>query len=65
MRIKPYRETHIEGVISIENNPFVKKNFVKGDFGFQVSEDGRVWICINGSAFIRFVPSKKTIKKEG
>jgi len=27
-----------------------------GDFGIQVAKDGRVWICINEIAFIRFKP---------
>ena len=79
MKVKPYKETHMDGVISIEDDPFLKfisakdrqypfpgycgrfhrVNQIKGDFGIQIAEDGRVWICIDGVAFIRFVPSNK------
>lgn len=30
------------------------------DLGIQISEDGRVWICINGKAFLRFHPNMET-----
>jgi len=72
MKVKPYKETHMDGVISIEDDPFLKfisakdggpafhrVNQIKGDFGIQIAEDGRAWICIDGVAFIRFVPSNK------
>jgi hypothetical protein len=52
-RVKAYPETHFQGVISLEN---MLEFPVKGDLGIQVSEDGRVWICVNGTAFIRFSP---------
>lgn len=26
------------------------------DFGIQIATDGRVWVCINGIAFLRFKP---------
>lgn len=53
-RITPYKETHQEGNISIEFIP-ESINFY-GDFGIQIASDGKVWICINGKAFIRFHP---------
>jgi len=30
-------------------------------FGVQVHDDGRVWVCINGSTFLRFKPNGKPI----
>jgi len=29
---------------------------LQGDLGVQVAADGRVWVCINGIAFLRFSP---------
>ena len=53
-----FKETHRQGVISIENVPVELEacNVMRGDFGVQVAEDGRVWICINGIAYLRFSP---------
>ena len=34
-----------------------------GDFGIQIAKDGRVWICIDGVAFIRFKPLLKGQKE--
>jgi hypothetical protein len=57
--INPYPESHQQGRISIENCNFHKilgdKN-IEGDLGIQIARDGRIWICINGVAFIRFSP---------
>ena len=52
--MKEYKETHQKGVITKEND-FVFP--IEGDFGIQIARDGRVWVCINGVAFIRFKPS--------
>jgi len=52
--VKEYKETHQKGVITKEND-FVFP--IEGDFGIQIARDGRVWVCINGVAFIRFKPS--------
>ena len=60
MKIKPYKETHMDGVLSMESDEFFNKQdrrIVSGDFGIQIAEDGRVWICFNGVSFIRFQPS--------
>ena len=56
-KINSYPETHQFGRISIENLP--NNNFIDGDLGIQIAEDGRVWVCIDGIAFIRFKPIKK------
>ena len=57
--IKEYPETHQEGYVSIEQMPIGSK--IVRDFGIQIASDGRVWICIDGKAFIRFRP---VIKKD-
>lgn len=49
-------ETHQIGIISIENKELFSGT-TKGDLGIQISKDGKVWICINGIAFIRFRPT--------
>lgn len=57
--MKRYPETHQQGTISIENAELLdipNKTYFQGDFGVQIAEDGRVWICIDGIAFVRFSP---------
>lgn len=48
---------HQNGVITIENLP-EERGFV-GDLGIQRAKDGKLWICINGQAFLRFTPERK------
>lgn len=59
---KEMDETHSQGVISIEEIP--KERLLMGDLGIQISHDGRVWVCIDGIAFLRFNPNIKKYKKE-
>lgn len=57
--MKEYPETHQEGIISIENMPNELRRqvtWMKGKLGVQIAGDGRIWICINGIAFLRFSP---------
>jgi len=54
--MKEYAEQHAQGTILIENIP--DSSVVKGDLGVQIAADGRVWICIDGAAFLRFSPHK-------
>lgn len=54
---KKYQETHSQGFINIENIP--KENWKEGDLGIQISNDSKVWICINGVSFLRFKPGIK------
>jgi len=60
--MKELKETHQIGLISIENLDTIithlrdPSKYLEGDFGIQIARDGRVWICINGIAFIRFKP---------
>ena len=56
-KIKEYPETHQFGSISIENIP--ESRFIEGDLGIKIANDGRIWICIDGIAFIRFKPKNQ------
>lgn len=60
--MKEYPETHQTGFISIENIP--DKKTIIGDLGIQIAKDGRIWICIDGVAFIRFRPNKIMNKEQ-
>lgn len=53
-KVKAYKETHQEGFMSVEQLNVESKSC---DFGIQIAEDGRVWICVDGIAFIRFIPT--------
>lgn len=59
-RIKPYKETHQTGLITFEQFMFDKvvpsARAIVGDIGIQIAEDGRIWICVDGIAFLRFKP---------
>jgi len=55
--MKEYKETHQEGFISIEQDLLM--GIKQGDFGIQIEKDGRIWICIDGIAAIRFRPKGK------
>lgn len=48
-------EKHVKGMISVETSIV---SALDVDFGLQVSEDGRVWICVDGKAFLRFKPKR-------
>ena len=64
-------ETHKRGTIFIENanlHGIIESNetqILKGDFGLQVADDGRVWVCLNGVAFIRFSPHRNGRMQKG
>lgn len=58
---KEMKETHSQGVISIETIP--KDTVMNGDLGIQIAADGRVWVCIDGIAFLRFNPNIKMKEK--
>ncbi len=66
--MKEYPETHQTGTITIENMPDELEcdpGYMKGDFGIQIAKDGRVWVCINGVAFLRFKPTRNKGVKDG
>jgi hypothetical protein len=59
--MKEVPETHQRGNIQIENTQLILRKDIdlqNADFGIQIAHDGRVWVCINGLAFIRFKPTK-------
>jgi hypothetical protein len=51
-KIRPYKDTSFQGVILIERK--IKPGAYEGVLGIQISEDGRIWINIDGVSFIRF-----------
>ena len=63
--MKKYPETHQQGIISFEQN--INTGWIKGDIGIQIASNGKIWICIDGKALIRFQPlpmkvsSKRTL----
>ena len=61
MKVKPYDEIHMSGSLSIE---YPAVTTVDCDFGIQIAADGRVWVCINSEAFIRFKPAPVPTTKE-
>lgn len=54
------------GLISIENMPAELRGehaqSMIGDLGLQTAEDGRIWLCVNGMAFVRFKPIASSAK---
>ena len=58
--MKELPEIHQHGMISMENMPEkLEFDSMKGELGIQIAKDGRIWICINGIAFLRFKPEIK------
>lgn len=53
-KVKSYPEMHQTGHLSVER-PLLR-GLKECDFGVQIAEDGRVWVCIDGEAFLRFSP---------
>jgi hypothetical protein len=54
--IKEYPELHQTGMISVENADLLKNGLLKADVGIRINNDGRIWLCVDGQAFIRFKP---------
>lgn len=61
-------ETHQRGMLTIENWETIQEYQAEGfpglmdcDVGIQTHCDGRIWLCVNGLAFIRFKPNDKAI----
>lgn len=56
-KFEEYTLTSSYGMITIENlETFKGKSLILGSLGVQISKDGRLWICIDGVAFLRFKP---------
>jgi hypothetical protein len=56
-KFKEQEEVHMQGILTIEKS--IEATGMEGDLGIQIAVDGRVWICINGEAVIRFRPYHK------
>jgi len=54
--MEAYPESHAYGLIEIINVP--DKLVFNGDIGIQIADDGRMWICRDGIALIRFKPER-------
>ena len=49
---------YAEGQLSIENvDQMMDIDFKHCTVGVQVAWDGRIWLCVNGVAWIRFKPT--------
>jgi len=53
-RIEAYPETHQQGFLSVEAT--IDLSLSDCDFGIQIADDGRIWVCVDGVAFLRFKP---------
>ena len=56
MESKEYPVRYQKGILSIENKVACNLHGKEVELGVQVAHDGRVWVCVNGQAFIRFKP---------
>jgi hypothetical protein len=61
--------THCTGMVTIENIDQIKEmvtadyeSIFKADLGIKISDDGRVWICVNGVALLRFKPRRWVVR---
>lgn len=61
IEMKDYPETHQKGLITIEQT--IETGYHLGDLGIQIAKDGRIWICIDGIAVIRFKPVDDSMMK--
>ena len=61
--VKEFEELTQTGNISIENQEilFAKGLALHGQVGIQISESGRIWLNVNGIAFIRFTPTPNDV----
>lgn len=59
-RMKEIKEFHQQGRVSIDNVAMIEEmDLSNADVGLQVAKDGRIWLCVNGIALIRFTPNLK------
>jgi streptogramin lyase len=56
-----YPERHTIGHVMLHDLDLAAEALNSGevDFGLKVADDGRVWVCIDGRAFLRFKPSRR------
>ena len=47
-----------DGHLVVENMEVIERlDLTDCHFGVQIAHDGRVWVCVNGLAFLRFKPA--------
>lgn len=56
-----YPETHRTGMLTINDMAWTPNHGLDVDLGVQVARDGRVWLCVNGVAWIRFKPHRPAL----
>ena len=57
-----YGPLYQEGRLSIESADVIERLDLQNCLvGVQVSDDGRVWICVNGLSFLRFKPDQSLL----
>ena len=61
--MKEYKFTTQRGNLSIENKEIINKMPLLVDVGIRIAKDGRIWLCVDGQAFIRFKPIDKKIEE--
>jgi len=55
--VDAYPALYQDGHLAVENSELIEKlNLRDCLFGVQVAHDGRVWVCVNGVAYLRFKP---------
>lgn len=58
--MKEIKEFHQQGRLSIDNVIMIEETDLSNvDVGLQIAKDGRLWLCVNGIALIRFTPNPK------
>jgi hypothetical protein len=58
--MREFGPTYQEGHLSVENEDLIKRLDLQDcSVGLQVSHDGRIWICVNGVAYLRFKPHRR------
>ena len=67
MKFRFMPEVHCKGMVIVENLDMIKEmtstldSLRNTDLGIQISDDGRVWICVNGVALLRFKPNNNLV----
>lgn len=51
-------ETHQRGALDLDLEAAKGVDTMDCDVGLQTAQDGRIWLCLNGRAFVRFKPAK-------
>ena len=46
------------GQLTVDNEELIKRLDLQDcQVGLQIASDGRIWLCVNGMAYLRFKPS--------